>query len=111
MAVIKVPKPAQSAFDKNRPVSALLRNQILHMHEVERKFPPSQHSGVYINAIKTEGEAADYIRKVTARLHPEGAGSVRLDIAAAAAGPRGSLKISRKDKAQEKGTGRRKARN
>jgi len=83
MAVIKVPKPPQSAFDKNRPVSALLRNQILHLHEVERKFPPSRHSGIYINEIKTEGEAADYIRKVTARLHPEGAKRVRFDIAAA----------------------------
>jgi hypothetical protein len=83
MAVIKVPKPQEGSFNKNRPVSALLRNQILHMHEVERKFPPSRHSGIYINEIKTEGEAADYIRKVTARLHPEGAKRARFDIAAA----------------------------
>ena len=83
MAVIKVPKPAQGSFNKNRPVSALLRNQILHLQEVERKFPPSRHSGIYINEIKTEGEAADYIKKVTARLHPEGAKRVRFDIAAA----------------------------
>ena len=86
MAVIKVPKPAQGSFNKNRPVSALLRNQILHMHEVERKFPPSRHSGVYINEIKTEGEAAAYMQKVTARLHPEGAKPVRFDIAAAGEG-------------------------
>jgi hypothetical protein len=84
MAVIKVPKPQEGSFNKNRPVSALLKNQILHLHEVERKFPPSQHSGIYINAIKTEGEAAAYIKKVTARLHPEGTKAVRFDIAAAA---------------------------
>jgi len=83
MAVIKVPKPQEGSFNKNRSVSALLRNQILHMHEVERKFPPSRHSGVYINEIKTEGEAADYIQKVTARLHPKGAKPARFDIAAA----------------------------
>lgn len=83
MAVIKVPQPPKSAFNKNRPVSALLKNQILHLHEVERKFPPAQHSNIYINAIKTEGEAAAYIQKVTARLHPEGAKRVRFDIAAA----------------------------
>jgi hypothetical protein len=83
MTVIKVPRPPQSAFNKNRPVSALLKNQILHLHEVEKKFPPAHHSGMYINAITTEGEAADYIRKVTARLHPEGAKRVRFDIAAA----------------------------
>src|SRR5271165_6951131 len=84
MAVIKVPKPQEGSFNKNRPVSALLKNQILHLHEVERKFPPSQHSGIYINAIKTEGDAAAYIEKVTARLHPEGAKQVRFDIAASA---------------------------
>jgi hypothetical protein len=84
MTVIKVPTPQKGSFNKNRPVSALLKNQILHLHEVERKFPPAHHSNIYINAIKTEGEAAAYIRKVTARLHPEGAKRVRFDIAAAA---------------------------
>jgi hypothetical protein len=83
MAVIRVPQPPKSAFNKNRPVSALLKNQILHLHEVEKRFPPAQHSGIYINKIKTEGEAADYIQKVTARLHPDGAKRVRFDIAAA----------------------------
>jgi hypothetical protein len=83
MAVIKVPKPPRSAFNKNRPVSALLKNQMLHLHEVEKKFPPAHHSGIYINAIRTEGEAAEYIRRVTARLHPEGGGQVTFDIAAA----------------------------
>jgi hypothetical protein len=99
MAVIKVPKPSQSAFDKNRPVSALLRNQILHLQEVERKFPPSRHSGIYINEIKTEGEAADYIRRVTAQLHPEGAKPAGFDIAAAAeAGARSRTKSKPKRK-------------
>jgi hypothetical protein len=98
MAVIKVPKPQEGSFNKNRPVSALLKGQILHLHEVERKFPPSQHSGIYINAIKTEGDAAAYIKKVTARLHPEGAKRVRFDIAAAAAKSRPSTKPKRKSK-------------
>jgi hypothetical protein len=101
MAVIKVPKPQAGSFNKNRPLSALLKNQILHLHEVEKKFPPSKHSGVYINAIKTEGEAADYIRRVTARLHPEGAKRVRFDIAAAGKAkprtkPRRNVKPKRK---------------
>jgi hypothetical protein len=47
--------------------------QILHLHEVEKKFPPRMHSGIYINDIKTEGQAAGYIRYVTAILHPHGA--------------------------------------
>ncbi len=54
-------------------MSDLLKMQILHLHEVEKKFPPRMHSGIYINDIKTEGQAADYIRHVTAILHPQGA--------------------------------------
>ena len=105
MTVIKVPRPPKSAFNKNRPVSALLKNQILHLHEVEKKFPPAHHSGTYINAIKTEGEAAAYIQKVTARLHPEGAKRVRFDIAASGeikAKPRTKLKPKRSAKFKRK---------
>jgi hypothetical protein len=103
MAVIKVPQPPKSAFNKNRPVSALLKNQILHLHEVEKRFPPAHHSNIYINAIKTEGEAAAYIQKVTARLHPEGAKRVRFDIAAA-----GESKAKSRTKSKSKSQPKRK---
>jgi len=66
--------------------------QILHLREAEKKFPPQHHSNVYINAIKTEGEAAEYIRHVTAtihRLHEEAAPRVgRVTKIAAAAAPK-----------------------
>jgi hypothetical protein len=103
MAVIKVPQPPKSAFNKNRPVSALLKNQILHLHEVEKRFPPAHHSNIYINAITTEGEAAAYIQKVTARLHPEGAKRVRFDIAAA-----GESKAKSRTKSKSKSQPKRK---
>lgn len=61
MTLIHVPRPPKSAFYKGRPVSSLLKNQIRHLQEAE------------FNLIKTEGEAAEYIRRVTAKLHPEGA--------------------------------------
>jgi hypothetical protein len=84
MAIIKVPAPPKNAFNKNRPISALLKNQIVHLQEAELRFPARQQTNIYINKIKTEGEAADYIRQVTARLHPEGATRVGFDIAAMA---------------------------
>jgi hypothetical protein len=104
MAIIKVPKPPRSAFDKNRPVSALLKNQIMHLQEAEFRLPARQQTNIYINKIKTEGEAADYIRQVTARLHPEGAGRVGFDIAAV-----GESKPARKIKAKSKSTTKAKA--
>jgi hypothetical protein len=82
MTVIKVPRPPKSAFDKNRPVSALLKNQMEHMQTAEFRLPARQQTNIYVNKIKTEGEAAEYIRQVTARLHPEGAVSSGLELAA-----------------------------
>jgi len=69
VTLIKVPKPPQSAIDPSRPINALLRNQILHLQEAEFRLPVRMQTNIYINAIKTEGEAADYIRRVTAALH------------------------------------------
>jgi len=56
-------------MNPNRPVSTLLRNQIQHLQEAEFRLPVKQQTNVYINAIKTEGQAAEYIRRVTQALH------------------------------------------
>jgi len=69
MAIIKIKKPPDSAIDKARPISSLLRTQVEHMQEAEFRLPADKQTNIYINAIKTEAEAADYIRKVTERLH------------------------------------------
>ncbi|HEX4424032.1 MAG TPA: hypothetical protein VH079_01440 [Terriglobales bacterium] len=84
MTVIKVPQPPKSAFNKNRPVSALLKNQMEHMQTAEFRLPARQQTNIYINKIRTEGEAAEYIRQVTAILHPEGARPAGLELAAMA---------------------------
>jgi hypothetical protein len=65
MTLIKVPRPPRSAYDPGRPLNALLKNQVEHLYEAERKLPSRYRSQIYINAIKTEGEAAEYIRAVT----------------------------------------------
>ena len=97
MAVIKIPKAPMSAINKDRPVSSLLRMQLEHMQHAEFRLPANMQTNVYINAIKTEGEAADYIRKVTERLHAAHGSQIKtgktagtrrhgLEIAASAAG-------------------------
>ena len=69
MALIHVPKPPKSAYDPDRPMSSLLNSQIEHLREAEGKLPLRYRSEWYIKAIRTEGEAAKYIRDVTEAIH------------------------------------------
>lgn len=73
--LIRVPKPRRESYNPDRPLdrNALLENQVKHFHHAEQKLPLEQRTGIDIKLIKTEGEAASYIRKVTAILHPHGA--------------------------------------
>jgi uncharacterized protein YdbL (DUF1318 family) len=68
MVLIHVPRP-ENAWDPNRPVNALLKTQIVQLHDAELKLPVRQQTDIYINAIKTEGEAADYVRQITEAIH------------------------------------------
>ncbi len=65
MALIHVPSPPKSAMDPNRAVSSLLKTQIEHLFLAEKRLPLAYRSGIYVNAIQTEAEAARYIREVT----------------------------------------------
>lgn len=66
MTLIHVPKTIpQSAYDADRPLSSLLKIQVEHLYEAEKRLPPQYQSGTYVNAIRTEGEAARYIGRVT----------------------------------------------
>jgi hypothetical protein len=69
MTVIRVPVPAKNSFNPDRPVSGLLKAQILHLQDAEKRLPLDLRSNIYINAIKTEGEATEYIRQVTEAIH------------------------------------------
>jgi len=69
MTVIRVPVPSKNSFNPDRPVSGLLKAQILHLQDAEKRLPLDLRSNIYINAIKTEGEAADYVRQVTEAIH------------------------------------------
>jgi hypothetical protein len=71
---IKVPKPSGAAYDPHRPLekNQLIHAQVKHFHEVETQLPEHLRTGVDVAAIKTEGQASHYIRKVTKALHESG---------------------------------------
>ena len=78
MTLIKVPvlDIRQSAMNPDRPVNSLLKAQIQHLQEAERNLPSRYRTEIYANAIRTEGEAAKYIRAATeaiTRAHAEAA--------------------------------------
>jgi hypothetical protein len=72
MAKIFVPKPAKGSFNKERLASDLLKSQVKHFHELEKNLPHRLQTGRNVEEIRTEGEASDYVKTVTGRLHPRG---------------------------------------
>lgn len=72
--VIRVPKPARSSFNPNRPLSknTLLKNQVEHFRKLEADFPPEQQTGIDFDSIETEDHASEYSRRMTAILHTRG---------------------------------------
>ena len=69
--VIRVPKPARSSYQPHRLLgkNTLLKNQVKHFHELEKRLPPEQQTGIALESIQTEGHAAEYIRRMTEKLH------------------------------------------
>jgi hypothetical protein len=72
MAKIAVPRPAKGSFNKDRKASDLLKAQVRHLHEAEKRLHHQHRTGRNIEAIATEGQVSEYIRRVTARLHLRG---------------------------------------
>jgi hypothetical protein len=68
MKSIQVPRPPKEAFNKDRPVSDLIRSQVEHFRHVESKLPQAQRSTLPQDYIRTEHEAAQYISEMTALL-------------------------------------------
>ena len=76
---IQVPKPSRTAYNPDRPLekNALIQAQVKHFREAETRLPENLRSGVDVDAIATEGQAADYIRKVTRAIHERDGQKVR----------------------------------
>jgi hypothetical protein len=69
--IIDVPRPEAGSYNPNRPLARnhLLLNQVRHFRMVEEGLPPEKRTGIKTEAVTTEGEAAEYIRKMTQTLH------------------------------------------
>lgn len=62
-----------AAYNHDRPISGLIRTQLLHLHAAENiKLAPKDRTNININHLLTERQASEYIQKVTARLHTTG---------------------------------------
>ena len=69
----------EEAYNHDRPISSLIRTQLLHMHLAENLgvVPPKARTNININHLLTERQASEYIQKVTALLHRYGKASSR----------------------------------
>ena len=65
MEVIPVPPTPKQAFHKGRPMSDLIKAQVMHFKHVEEKLPPEQREKIPQHRITTENEAALYITAMT----------------------------------------------
>jgi hypothetical protein len=100
-------------MNPDRPVNALLLSQVSHLQHAERRLPLRYRSDIYTHAIRTEGEAAEYIRHVTEAIHrahgdaKKRRGRRGLEIAAAAE-PKRKPKAKGKPRAKRVKRGRKK---
>jgi hypothetical protein len=61
------------AYNPDRPISSLIRTQLLHLHHAEYvMIPPKERTNININTLHTERQASEYIQTVTALLHKHG---------------------------------------
>jgi hypothetical protein len=73
--VIRIPRASRSSYNPQRPLSknTLLQNQVNHFRQLEIQLPEDRRSGMDFASVKTEADASEYVRKMTAILHPHGA--------------------------------------
>ena len=78
--IVRVPKPA-GKINKDRPINTLLEHQVRRLRETELRHIPRHRTGLAVDPSKmTEGEAANYIRQMTAKIHELGPKPVAIPI-------------------------------
>ena len=71
METIHVPPPPARAFNKNRPISDLIRAQINHLKHLEEKLTADARQQIPQHAIVSEDDAAQYIAAMTRLLRSQ----------------------------------------
>lgn len=67
--VVKVPRPHKPRHEPGRPITDLVRNQLLHLSVAQRSLPKQHHAPMDVYSIETDAQAAEYIRHITSKLH------------------------------------------
>lgn len=65
MTTISVPGPARQSFNKNRPLSDLLKQQLKHFHHVEARLAPDRRGNFTARDVATPEGASRYIAYMT----------------------------------------------
>jgi hypothetical protein len=68
MEPILVPSPPRESFNKNRPISDLIRKQVEHFKHIEEKLPQDIRAIMPQLSVVTESDAARYISAMTGYL-------------------------------------------
>lgn len=77
--IIPVPRPAPGSFNKHRPAGILLEAQAAHLRQglIKHHADVEALLAIDLKELKTEGEVAEYARKVMAALHPHHARKIK----------------------------------
>jgi len=67
--LVEVPEVEKKAYNHERFISGLVMHQLIHLSTVEQCLPEEHRTGINVSTLHTEGEAADYIGQITAKLH------------------------------------------
>ena len=93
----------KEAYNHDRPISSLVRTQLLHLHHAEHiVVPPKERTNININTLHTEHEASKYIQKVTELLHKHGKKAAKKSKPAKKAFAKKTASISKKTKSAAK---------
>jgi hypothetical protein len=77
--VVVVPKPSAAAYNPDRMLArnSLLMNQVRQFQHVEQQRAKGTRSSHDATKVETEGQAAEYVKKMTALMHERGKPLVR----------------------------------
>lgn len=93
----------KEAYNPDRPISSLIRTQLLHLHHAEHlAVPPKERTNININTLHTERQASEYIQTVTVLLHKHGKKSAKKSKAAQKKASRARGKSNKKRRSTQK---------
>ena len=101
--VVKVPRPHAPRFEPHRPITDLVRNQLLHLSLAQRNLPKHHHSPTDVYSIETDQQASEFIHHVTSKLHSLKGKAAK---SAKKAKPRASKSKKKASRTKRKGKGR-----